>query len=478
MDNELIYSKLQLGAKEILERMQLANYECYLVGGSLRDLLLAKQVHDYDFTSNARPEQVKSVFANERVIETGIKHGTVTVLLHGQTYEITTFRKDTTYSDHRHPDGITFADTLEEDLARRDFTINALAWSKQRGLVDLYGGMQDLQHGVIRAVNEPLERMHEDALRILRALRFASTLEFTIEPKTKQAIFELMPTLSYVARERILEELDKLFIGPGAYSVLTEFSSAFQAAYPEFWASCSFQLQKCLPLFAQVQINKAKLNKEFGKLISMRSLSNLPLLESYFSLYNQKNLPQNSKVLFKEFYLALCWACCLEPHLAEFKRYHKLINTKQVTKKLASTFLWSKQRRDLVTLFIEILSPNFWQNHLLQTNKEQLWANLICTYSCEAVALSLLYALASGRIAETVFAEFMMFISKESCFSLRDLNVRGDTLLALGKDIPKTAISQNLKQLWQAVLEGKVKNDATSLKDFYLVEIVDANKGI
>lgn len=467
MDDKLIYDKLDLGAREILARMNAANYECYLVGGSLRDLLLDKPVHDYDFTSNAHPKAVEAVFANEQVIETGIKHGTVTVLLHGQTYEITTFRKDTTYSDHRHPDGIIFAETLTEDLARRDFTINALAWSPKSGLVDLYAGLQDLHKRLIKAVNEPKERMQEDALRILRALRFSSTLQFNIAAETKQAILDLMPTLSYVARERILQELDKLFLGKWAFKVLAEYSTAFQAAYPDFWAKSSFKLTSCLDLWQQIEEHKEQLAQALQDLASLRSISNLPLLENYFVGEAFNCLATVDKAVCNSLYLTFCWAACLEPHLTDFKLQNNLLNGKQVGKKLASTFLWSNQRRDLLLLCTDTLSPSFLQKNLLSTPTAN-WARLICSYSCEALALSLLYALISGRLPWSLWYDFLNFMRQERCFTLRDLNMRGDTLISLRKDIPKPAISQYLKRIWLAVLEGKVKNEASELADYLL----------
>ena len=203
-----------------LQKLRAAGYEGYLVGGCVRDFLLGKRPHDFDITTGALPEETMEVFAEDRVIPTGLKHGTVTVLHDGVAAEITTFRTETTYADGRHPDSVSFTRSLTEDLCRRDFTVNAMAMDADGGIVDLYGGREDLAAGVIRAVGDPTVRFTEDALRILRAFRFASKLDFVIEPQTLSAAIRLSPRLSLVSRERIFEELDKLLCGKSAGRVL------------------------------------------------------------------------------------------------------------------------------------------------------------------------------------------------------------------------------------------------------------------
>lgn len=208
---------------DILERLEHAGFEAYAVGGYVRDALLGKEAGDCDITTNALPEQTKRVFENERTVDTGIKHGTVTLIYNGVPYEITTYRVDGDYADNRHPDSVSFTATLREDLARRDFTVNAMAYSEARGLVDAFGGREDLQSGIIRAVGNPGRRFSEDALRILRALRFASVLDFEIENSTRLAVFEEKHRLLSVSVERVLVELRKLVGGKGAHRVLSEY---------------------------------------------------------------------------------------------------------------------------------------------------------------------------------------------------------------------------------------------------------------
>ena len=189
------------------------SYSLYLVGGAVRDYILKKENSDYDLTTSATPDEVKVMF--KRTIDTGIKHGTVTVIFSGEHYEITTFRTEGDYSDSRHPDSVTFVRSLEEDLKRRDFTINALACDILTGeIIDLHGGTDDLEKGIIRAIGIPEDRFNEDALRMFRACRFAAKLDFTIEENTLKAIKSLHGNIRKVSVERIKDEMDKLLLSP------------------------------------------------------------------------------------------------------------------------------------------------------------------------------------------------------------------------------------------------------------------------
>ncbi len=195
-------------------------FEAYLVGGCVRDFLLGGTPCDYDITTSATPEETISVFAGDRVIPTGLKHGTVTVLYDGMAAEITTYRTETTYTDGRHPDKVEFSRNIKDDLCRRDFTVNAMAMDIGGNIIDLYGGKDDLEKGIIKAVGNPYERFTEDALRILRAFRFAAKLGFDIEKETLDAAASLASRLSFVSRERIFVELEKLLCGMAAGKIL------------------------------------------------------------------------------------------------------------------------------------------------------------------------------------------------------------------------------------------------------------------
>lgn len=217
----------------LMQRLNSAGYDCYVVGGYVRDLLLDRPTHDIDLATSATPEEIMEVFTGYKVIPTGIEHGTVTVLANGDAVEVTTFRKDSDYSDHRHPDLVFFTTSIEDDLSRRDFTINALAWHPGSGLIDVWGGLSDLANCVIRAVGESDKRFREDALRILRALRFSSELCFSIEDATKKALMEQRQLLSHVAMERFRIEFDRLLRGDGVASVLTDYVAVPGVVIPE-----------------------------------------------------------------------------------------------------------------------------------------------------------------------------------------------------------------------------------------------------
>lgn len=197
-------------AEAIIEALNNRGFEAYIVGGCVRDSLLGRPPGDWDITTSALPGQVKAVF--RRTVDTGIAHGTVTVLKGRESYEVTTYRIDGEYEDNRHPKNVVFTSSLAEDLKRRDFTINAMAYSHNTGLIDLFDGAGDLKRGVIRCVGDPLERFTEDALRILRAVRFRAQLGFGIEEGTGQALRTLAPSLTHVSKERIQTELTKLLL--------------------------------------------------------------------------------------------------------------------------------------------------------------------------------------------------------------------------------------------------------------------------
>ena len=214
--------RMDEGAAELLDTLHRAGYAAYVVGGCVRDSLLGLTPHDWDLCTSALPQQVMELFGAQRCIPTGLQHGTVTVKQSGALYEITTFRTEGTYTDGRHPDEVHFVPDVREDLARRDFTINAMAYNEKGGLVDPFGGQADLQSGIVRAVGVPRQRFTEDALRILRLYRFAARFGFAIDPPTAQAAQELCAHLDCVSVERIEEELAKLLSAPAPAAYLDE----------------------------------------------------------------------------------------------------------------------------------------------------------------------------------------------------------------------------------------------------------------
>lgn len=218
----------------ILDRFNDAGYAAYVVGGPTRDLLRGVMPSDYDVTTNAKPDEIKALFSDIKTVDTGIKHGTVTLVIGGEPYEVTTYRIDGEYLDARHPSGVEFTDRLELDLLRRDFTMNAIAYNPRVGLVDTTSGISDIENRVIRCVGEAHLRFSEDALRILRALRFSATLGFEIEERTAEAIFALKANLDLVSRERIYTELKKMLAGSYLPSVIRSFMPVLSHIIPEW----------------------------------------------------------------------------------------------------------------------------------------------------------------------------------------------------------------------------------------------------
>lgn len=208
----------------VMDKLENAGYSAHCVGGCVRDCLMGKLPSDYDVTTSARPEEMQKVFSDCRVVETGLQHGTITVVRNGMNIEITTYRIDGAYGDNRHPEAVTFTDRLSDDLCRRDFTVNAMAYSEKIGLTDLFGGIDDLNSKTIRCVGRATERFSEDGLRILRALRFSSVLNFTPDKECSEAVVELTPLLKNISRERIHAELTKLLGGVNASAVLKTFA--------------------------------------------------------------------------------------------------------------------------------------------------------------------------------------------------------------------------------------------------------------
>lgn len=200
------------GARKIIARLEQHGYEAYIVGGCVRDSLMGKRPSDWDICTSARAEEMMALFEDKRVIPTGIQHGTLTILAEDGAYEVTTFRIDGEYLDHRHPKSVAFTRELAEDLSRRDFTINAMAWHPERGLIDLFGGVEDLRDRLVRAVGDPVQRFDEDGLRMLRMVRFATVLDFDYDPATYDAVRKQGHLLQYISKERIQVELNKILL--------------------------------------------------------------------------------------------------------------------------------------------------------------------------------------------------------------------------------------------------------------------------
>lgn len=302
-------------AKKIIDKLYAEGYEAYIVGGCVRDNLIGRTPDDYDITTSAPPEETKRIF--ERTIDTGIKHGTVTVIENGKPYEVTTFRVDGEYKDNRHPVSISFTKNIKDDLARRDFTVNALAYNDRVGIVDAFSGLDDLEAGVIRCVRNPEERFAEDALRVLRGIRFSSVLDFEIEENTADAILKFAQNLRYVSSERIYVEWKKLLSGVKAYEIILRFKEVIDVFISELKDvevpdRDSFNgldyVERQVLLFSACKGQAPALFAEFAKRIKMDSKTrdtSVSVLNAINELAFEKNIDVRAFVIGKSDDVAL-----------------------------------------------------------------------------------------------------------------------------------------------------------------------------
>ena len=384
----------------IIEVLRRHGHRADAVGGCVRDFLMGKEPFDIDITTSAKPEEMKAIFAGEKTIETGIKHGTLTLLLHGVPYEITTYRVDGEYADHRHPTEVVFSETLAEDLARRDFTVNAMCYSPSEGLTDLYGGRRDLENKIIRAVGEAERRFTEDALRILRGLRFSATLGFAIEEETAAAMRKCAHLLSFVSAERVLVEWKKLLGGREARRVLSEYKEVLSVA---------------LPFLANVPTER------------LPDLENLSAEERMLLLFAL--MPSSEESLAARFEVA---ALALRSDRAFIRRGMAVLS-----------HLFDADKKDEESLCLLL-------HHLGEDGAKTV--------------LSLRRALASAEEREAAvsrMADLDRLIEKNPCVSLASLAVGGKELASVG--LRGVAIGEALAYLLAEVMGGRVENEAHAL---------------
>jgi len=441
-----------LGRKEnrILELLEKAGYEAYFVGGCVRDALMGRESGDADVTTNALPQQVKETFAGFNVIETGIKHGTVTVILPEENcdesavpVEITTYRSDGTYSDSRHPDQVEFVGRLEEDLARRDYTVNAMACSMSGELVDLYGGQEDLGERIIRTVGDPDKRFREDALRIMRGLRFASVLGFEIEEKTAEAMFRNRMLLINVSAERIFVEFKKLLAGKGAGDVIRKYVDVLEPILPELAAMKGFEqhnsyhkydvLEHCIRAMEAVRTTPE--NHQYMKMAVLFHDMGKP--DTYFM--DDKGVghfyghPKKSEELARRVLGRLKADKATVERIAVLVKYHDL--------------LFDKDER------------------LLKRWMNKLGADVLQ----EILEIKLADNIGTGNMSDELGRKFadirdMMadIIAQEQCFSLKDLAVKGDDLIVAGMK-PGPEVGDMLQRMLDDVIDEECENEKEAL---------------
>ncbi len=425
-------------ALAVLNRLKSHGYEVFLVGGCVRDYLRGVAAHDYDATTSALPEETLKVFPDCPVVETGRKHGTVTVLWDGLPVEVTTYRVDGDYADGRHPDAVTFTRSLKEDLARRDFTVNAIAWSPDTGIVDPFGGADDLKQGVLRCVGDPERRFTEDALRILRGLRFSSVLGFPLEEASGKAAFALRDRLKLVSAERIREEFVKLLCGENVLSVLME-----------YWQILGVFLPEILPAVGFDQHNFHHVHDVYTHLA--HATAAVPPVETL-----------RVAAFFHDIAKPACYSAD-ETGTGHF--YGHAPRSAEMTNEILRRLRFDNDTRTaVVTLIRHHDAPIEPTPAALRRKLNKLGAegffDLIALMRADNRAQAPEYRYRQA-IYDTLEALAEEILAEKQCFSLKDLAVDGHDLQDLG--YRGREIGERLKFLLEAVMDGRVENEKTAL---------------
>lgn len=429
-------------AKQAIEILEQNGYSAYTVGGCVRDSLLGKTPHDWDICTDCRPENIKKLFHDFRTIDTGIKHGTITVMIDNELVEITTFRSDGKYENHRRPAQVEFVDDLYLDLERRDFTVNAMCCRKSNEIIDLFGGQKDLESRIIRCVGNASLRFEEDALRILRGLRFASVLDFKIHDDTKKAMFEKKQLLECISSERITDELKKLVCGKAAESILMEYKEILAVIIPEL-----------KPCFGFIQNNPHHCYDVWEHIA--KSVSNVrtePVIRIAMLLHDIGKPIMATKD---------------ENGISHFKK-HQFVSAQMADKIL--------KRLKFDTRSISYIHNLIWEHDNRIPADMRSVKRFISKYDYQFMLDYLevrrgdTYAQSEYRRAEKL-AELdeiarltIELTEQDSCLKISDLSVNGNDLIALGLDGKDIGIWLN--KLLELIIDDKLKNDKTELLDY------------
>jgi len=422
-----------------LDLLNQSGYEAFVVGGCVRDALRGAEPHDWDCTTNARPDEICACFRGYHVIETGLQHGTVTVVIEHMPIEITTYRIDGVYADHRRPDSVTFTDSLTDDLARRDFTVNAMAFHPRKGLIDPFHGAEDLQRGVIACVGNPRDRFDEDGLRILRAMRFSSVLNFEISAETAAAVHEQKNLLKHISAERIDTELTKLLCGTGVERVLTEFADVLFAVLPELEQMHGFD-QKNIHHDYDVYVHTLK---------TVAAAPPEPILR-WAALLHDTGKP----------------LCFTEDERGGHFYGHAAFS-KEIAKRALKAMKCDRKRLERVQLLIEKHDTvwNGTDRQLMRTVRQigmEAAYQLIQLHKADVTAQTESHRAERIAQAEQLLEQLNALKAADACMSLKKLAVTGGDLLAAG--IPQgQEIGRRLNQLLELVIDGVLPNEHEAL---------------
>ena len=430
-----------------IKTLQTKGFEAFLIGGSVRDFIMGLPIGDIDITTNATPQQVKEVFKDFRVIETGIKHGTVTVLVDDEPLEITTYRSESTYSDNRHPDNVTFSEKLSDDVVRRDFTMNGIAYDFDNGFCDLVGGLPDIKDKTIRCIGNAETRFNEDALRILRALRFSSVLDFEIESETKKAIHNCRELLKNISAERIREEFVKLICGKNAYSVLQEFSDVICVFIPEIENCIGFK-----------QENRHHIYDVYTHILkSMKESKPEPVIR-----------------------LALLFHDIAKPLVAHFDEkneqhyYGHPKKSAEITADIMTRLKFDNDTKNQVVTLVKFHDTPIMLNvatspdrkrlkRIMSQIGKELIFDLIEIKRCDNLAQKTKYY-RGDAFYQTTLDMIKEIIAENECFSIKDLKINGNDLISMGYNGKEIGAKLNL--CLNAVIDEQIKNKYDELVKF------------
>ncbi len=434
--------KLPEYAERVIDALEKAGFEAYVVGGFVRDMLTGRKSGDIDITTNALPEEMKRVFSDYRLIETGIKHGTVTVLIDHIPVEVTTYRIDKGYTDGRHPDSVAFTRSLTEDLARRDFTVNAMAYNPKSGIVDPFGGRQDIESKTLRCVGSPEKRFTEDSLRILRGLRFSCTLGFALEENTAKASIACRSLLKNVSAERIFTELSKMLCGENIKEVLLNYTEIFEEILPELRGMKGFD-QKNFHHIYDILTHTA---------VAVESIDPIPHLR-FAALFHDSGKTD-----------------CFTIDSGGVGHFygHPRISTDKAEKaltRLKSDSFTKNRVMSLIKLHDTPIEPT--QSVIkkkLNKYGEEMFFELIKLQRADnmGIAPEFQFRQKTYTQIENIAREIL---NSQQCFSLKDLAVNGNDLAELG--LKGKEIGSALKLLLEAVIDSKAENSKESLIEYY-----------
>ena len=432
-------------ANYLIETIENAGFEAYQVGGCVRDFFMKRKCDDIDITTSAKPGDLEKILAenNIKYIETGLKHGTVTAVFDGDNFEITTYRTDGEYIDNRHPENVSFVSNIDEDLSRRDFTINAIAYNPNKDeIVDLFGGREDIENKIIKAVGNPDKRFKEDALRIMRAIRFSSTLGFEIEENTKAALFRNKELLKNVSAERIFTELSKLLLGDNVFDVLTEYKEIMGVIIPELVPIFTCGQNTVWHIF-DVYTHTAKTVEQSPRLLSLRLTMLLhDIGKPRMHTVDENGISHFKKHQFQGAYMAEKILKRLRIDNASAKYIYELIwehdNRIPATKKSVRRFM-AQHDFDFVMDYLEVRRADTYAQSDYKRQEKLAELDLI--------------------------AELAIEIKEDNeCIHICDLDINGKDLLQMGfggKDI-----GIGLELALNGVIDEKVENKKEELKGY------------